>query len=98
MKPNLKAMFAAFVLLIVASLGASLPALAQGAARSVAWQRFDVDLAVQSDGSVNVTETQAINFTGTYQQGYRLVPLDRATGARDVSVAEIINGRSVPFA
>ena len=37
MKPNLRAMFAAFVLLLLASLGVSLPALAQGAARSVAW-------------------------------------------------------------
>lgn len=90
--------FAAIVLLLVASLGATLPALAQGGARSVAWQRFDADLVVQSDGSVNVTETQAIQFTGTYQQGYRLVPLDRATGSRDVSVDEVINGRSVPYA
>src|SRR5579859_1452680 len=90
--------FAIVLLLVLASLAATLPVLAQGTARSVAWQRFDVDLAVQSDGSVRVTETQAISFSGTYQQGYRLVPLDRTTGARDVSVAEIINGRSVPYA
>ena len=95
---RISAIFAAIVLLVVACLGASLPALAQGAARSVAWQRYDVDLAIQSDGSVNVVETQAIQFSGTYQQGYRLVPLDRTTGARDVSVAEVINGQSVPFA
>jgi hypothetical protein len=95
---RISAIFAAIILLVVASLGASLPALAQGAARSVAWQRYDVDLAIQSDGSVNVVETQAIQFTGTYQQGYRLVPLDRTTGAHDVSVAEVINGHFVPFA
>jgi hypothetical protein len=88
----------AVAMLLIASLGVSLPALVQGAGRSVAWQRFDVDLAIQSDGSVNVVETQTIQFTGTYQQGYRLVPLDRTTGARDVSVAEVTNGRSVAYA
>jgi hypothetical protein len=99
MKPtHIRATCAVITLFVVACLGASLPALAQGAARSVAWQRFDVDLAVQSDGSVDVIETQAIRFTGTYQQGYRLVPLDRITGVRDVSVVEIVNGRSLPYA
>ena len=78
-------LFAATVLLLLTTLGASLPALAQSGGRSVAWQRFDVDLTVQTDGSVSVAETQAIQFTGTYQQGFRLVPLDRTTGARDVS-------------
>src|SRR5437762_6104098 len=95
---NLMRTSAAFALLLIASLGASLPVLGQGAGKSVAWQRFDADLAIQSDGSLNVIETQAIQFTGTYQQGYRLVPLDRTTGARDVSVTELTNGRSVPYA
>jgi Predicted membrane protein (DUF2207) len=94
----LGATVAVIVVLLVASLGATLPVLAQAGARSVAWQRFNVDLAVQPDGSLDVVETQAIQFNGTYQQGYRLVPLDRATGSRDVSVAEIISGRSVPYA
>ncbi len=88
---------ALFAALLLASLTASLPALAQGAGRSVAWQRFDADLAIQSDGSVDVVETQTIRFTGTYRQGYRLVPLDRTTGSSNVSVAELINGQSVPY-
>ena len=83
--------------LLLATVGASLPALAQVTSRSVAWQQFDADLAIQSDGSVDVVETQAIQFTGTYQQGYRLVPLDRTTGARNVSVSEVTGGRSVPY-
>jgi hypothetical protein len=36
-----------------------------------------------------VTEAQTIAFIGTYQHGYRLVPLDRATGATGVTVAEL---------
>ena len=88
------------VLLGIASLGVpeGPPALAQSGARSVTWQRFDADLAIQSDGSVNVSETQAIQFSGTFQQGFRQVPLDQTTGASSISVAEIVNGRSVPYA
>jgi hypothetical protein len=85
------------VVFVVVLVPAS-PVAAQEAARSVDWQRFDVDLTVQSDGSVNVVETQAIHFTGSYQQGYRLVPLDRTTGVRAVSVDETVGGQSVPYA
>jgi hypothetical protein len=87
----------AIFLLVLVVLGGTRSAAAQGAGRSVAWQRFDVDLAIQLDGSVQVSETQAIQFTGTYQQGYRLVPLDRTTGVTDVSVSETIDGRSIPY-
>lgn len=52
---------------------------------------------MQPNGSVQVSETQVIQFTGTYQQGYRLVPLDRTTGVTDVSVSEMIDGRSIPY-
>ena len=61
------------------------------------WQNYDVDLAIQPDASIVVTETQTIAFNGTYQQGYRLVPLDRTNGVTDVSVAEIVNGRAVQY-
>jgi uncharacterized membrane protein YgcG len=88
----------AVILLGMASLGVSVPTLAQGAGRSVTWQRFDVDLTVQSDGSANVVETQTIQFNGTYQQGYRLVPLEQTSGASNVSVAEVVDGRSAPYA
>jgi uncharacterized membrane protein YgcG len=56
-----------------------------------------VDLAIQQNGSVQVSETQVIQFTGTYQQGYRLVPLDRTTGVTDIGVSETIDGRSIPY-
>jgi hypothetical protein len=75
----------AIFLLVLVVLGGTRSAAAQGAGRSVAWQRFDVDLAIQLDGSVQVSETQAIQFTGTHQQGYRLVPLDHTTGVTDAT-------------
>ena len=84
-------------LFLVLTLGTSLSAAAQAGGRSIAWERFDVDLTIQSDGSVNVVETQAIHFNGTYQQGYRLVPLDRTTGASGIAVAELANDQSIPY-
>src|ERR1051326_3504231 len=83
--------------LLIASVGASLPAAAQGTGRSVSLHRFELNLGSQSDGSVNVVETQVIRFTGTYQQGYRLVPLDRTTDASNVRVAELTNNGSLAY-
>jgi hypothetical protein len=68
-----------------AALGQSQPA--------VVWQRYDVDLTVQTDGSLAVAETQAISFTGTVQHGQRVIPLDRTTGITAVAVAEQTAGR-----
>jgi uncharacterized membrane protein YgcG len=92
----LRAIEALFLLLLV-SLSGAISVAAQGAGRSVAWQRFDVDLAVQRDGSVKVSETQTIQFNGAYQQGYRLVPMDSTTGVTDVNVEELVDGRSIPY-
>ena len=71
--------------------------LAQTTTRSVEWQRYDVDLAPHSDGSMVVTETQTIAFHGTYQQGFRVIPLDRTTGITDVSVGELVNGQPLAY-
>ncbi len=88
----------AWVLALVLFILASGTAAAQSANRSVDWQRFDTDLAWQTDGSVAVTETQAIDFHGTYQQGFRVIPLDRTTGISDISVTQVdASGRSTPL-
>ena len=85
-------------LLFLIALAIALPVSAQSAGRSVTWQRFDVDLDLQRDGSVHVSETQAIAFNGTFQAGYRIVPLDRTTGATNVQVAEVVGGQPIPYA
>jgi len=72
-------------LLLVVVLAAPAAVYAQQQ-RSVAWNTYDVDLNVQSDGSVQVAETQAIQFQGTYQQGFRVIPTDRVTRIENVSV------------
>src|SRR5207302_1919927 len=82
------------LLVIVLQVGAP-TAAAQG--RNVAWNRYNVDLDVQPDGSVQVTETQTIHFQGTYQQGFRVIPADRVTGIDDVSVSEDTSGQTVAY-
>ncbi|MBV9578251.1 MAG: DUF2207 domain-containing protein [Chloroflexi bacterium] len=89
----------ACLLAILLFVLASGTAAAQSTSRSVDWQRFDVDLAWQTDGSLIVTETQTIDFHGTYQQGYRVIPDDRTTGITDISVSQVdSNGTSTPLA
>jgi hypothetical protein len=88
-----------WLLALVVFLAASGTALAQSSTRSTDWQRFDADIVVQPDGSLAVTETQTIDFQGTFQQGFRVIPLDRTTGITDVSVAEVnAAGQEVPLA
>lgn len=44
--------------------------------KSLVWERFDVDLIVNRDGTVNVQEHQTIHFTsGTFRFGYRELPI-----------------------
>jgi hypothetical protein len=89
------------VILVLTALVVAMTAesvTAQSAGRSVTWQRFDSDLTLQTDGSLAVAEAQTIAFQGTYQQGFRVIPLDRTTGITDISVAQIdASGRATPL-
>ncbi|HEY2595542.1 MAG TPA: DUF2207 domain-containing protein, partial [Chloroflexota bacterium] len=88
----------AWLLAIVLFILASGTVSAQTANGSVDWQRFDADLAWQTDGSLIVSETQTIDFHGTYHQGSRAIPTDRTTGITDVSVMQVdSSGRSTPL-
>lgn len=88
---------AAAALLALLTFASTIPALAQSGGRSVTWQRFDVDLDIQRDGSVNVTEAQVIQFNGTFQSGFRVVPPDRTTGVTNVSLTELVNGEPLAY-
>ncbi len=71
---------------LLALLSAS-PGLAQGL--QVSYPRFDVDMAIQPDGSFIVTETQTVNFSnGTSRFGFTEIPLTRVDNIRDVTVGE----------
>ncbi|HET6320294.1 MAG TPA: DUF2207 domain-containing protein, partial [Chloroflexota bacterium] len=71
--------------------------LAHAQQRSVTWSRYDVDIDVRSDGTMRMSETQTINFQGTYQQGFRVIPTDQVTSIDETSVAEIVNNQTVPY-
>jgi hypothetical protein len=49
------------------------------AQRSLAIQRFDADIAVRKDGTVDVTETITAQFTGAWNGIYRTVPVEYHT-------------------
>ncbi|HEY9801924.1 MAG TPA: DUF2207 domain-containing protein [Leptolyngbyaceae cyanobacterium] len=56
------------------------------------WEFINVDIAVQTNGDMLVTETQKYTFTGDYKnQRYRYIPLDKVDEITDVTVSE--NGK-----
>lgn len=63
------------MLLIVGLLLAS---TASAQVKSFYWDRFDVDIQVQENGELLVTERQVLNFSGApYTFGYRNIPIGR---------------------
>jgi len=77
-------------LMTLASLFIASPALAQ--TKVYYWESFDVQVSVQEDGSLLVTEQQTLNFSGdTFTFGYRDIPINsygRNDGITDISVRE----------
>jgi len=71
---------------------ACLLALGTGLAQAAApfyWDFINVDLALQPDGDLLVSETQSYTFTEDHsEQRYRYIPLDRVDRITDVAVYE----------
>lgn len=58
--------------------------------KTLYWQRYDVDLSVQKNGDVRITETQELVFTqGTFRYGQREIPLNRLSDITDIAVREL---------
>ncbi len=75
--PRWTALFLIFVTLI-APLFVAAPAHAQE--KSLVWDRFDVDIVVNQDGTFDVAEAQSIRFTaGTFTFGTRTIPFEKLT-------------------
>jgi uncharacterized membrane protein len=71
----------------LASLLAAAPAFAQS--KSLYWQRYDVDIAVQASGDMQVKEIQEIQFTsGTFTQGFAVIPRANTDSITDFAVHE----------
>jgi hypothetical protein len=73
-------------------------ALAQD--KTLVWNRYDVSIAIQPNGEMQVEETQEINFTsGTFKFGFAAIPLDRVERITDVRVSELMpDGRWQEYA
>ena len=66
----------------------AVPAAAQEEAKSFELPRADVVADVQPDGSVVVTENISYLFSGSFEGGYREIPLRDGMSVEDVSVSE----------
>ena len=56
--------------------------------RSVAYERYDVDIDVQQDGSLLVAETYRLRFEGEFRTGFAEIPLNNVTDIVEVKVRE----------
>ena len=74
-----------FALLILSLLAL---AAAPAPQRSVAYWRYDVEIDIQTDGSLIVAETYELRFQGEFHTGFAEIPLDNVTEILDVQVLE----------
>lgn len=76
-------------LLALLLLSLAIPGSASAQAKSAYWQRYDVNVDINQDGTLSVTENQEIVFQGgPFQQGYAVIPLDRVEDITNVQVLE----------
>ncbi|RME81295.1 MAG: DUF2207 domain-containing protein, partial [Caldilineae bacterium] len=97
----MKLRFARWLLCALAVLVVlTLPASAQ--TKTLYWDRFDVDITVNRDGTFDVAETQTIVFTnGTFTFGFRSIPTDKLESLSDIVVedewgAYVLNDSQTP--
>jgi hypothetical protein len=92
-KQSAKRAILTFLLVLAAFFAISAHALAQVV--PFYWNYINVDMDVQTNGDILVTESQQYNFTADYQnQRYRYLPLDKGDKISDVTVQE--NGKIIP--
>ncbi len=56
--------------------------------RSATYERYDVEIAIQADGTLLVTETYQLRFQGQFTTGFAEIPLDNVSDIVDVQVRE----------
>ncbi len=75
-------------LLLTLALLASLGAVSQPQPDFVTYERYDVDIAVQQDGSLLVAETYRIRFVGEFHTGFAEIPLEHIDKVSNIQVWE----------
>jgi len=70
----------------------------EAAARSVAWDRYDVTLTLNDDGSYHVVERQEVEFTGgPFSFAFAEIPTTRVDDLVNIRVSEERDGSAVPY-
>lgn len=78
---------------IILASGAFLATHDVAAQRSVRWQRYDVSLDIQPDGTIDVAEYQEIEFSGgPFSGGFAEIPLDRIDSLGNVRISQVVDG------
>ena len=77
------------VTLLAVSLFLALGSVAFAQDKTLYWQQYNVDIAIQQNGDFRVRETQELVFTsGTFSGGERDIDLTRLNDISDVTVSE----------
>jgi len=83
-------------ILITFALALVLAPTALAQAKSLYWERYDVDITAQPNGDLRVVENQVIVFTsGVFREGYAELATRNTEGIDDVTVSE--NGQPYTF-
>ena len=56
--------------------------------KSAVYERYDVEIEIQPDGSLLVAETYQMRFEGEFHTGFAEIPLDRADDVVEIGVRE----------
>jgi len=75
------------VILALLTLAAA-PHLPQRKDKSVTYERYDIDITIQADGSLLVAETYQLRFRGEFHTGFAEIPFDNVSDILDVQVRE----------
>ena len=82
-----------FCVVVLLVLLMAMVSTASAQSKTLYWQRIDVDITVNEDGTLRIEETQEIVFTsGTFTFGTRDIDMSKLDGISDVEVRE--GGRS----
>lgn len=84
---------ASVFVLIVLLAAVCVPIVQAAPTASLSWTRYDVDIVVNTDGTLTVTEIQTIRFSGgqSYRKGFAVIPQARGS----ISNVKISEGTQV---
>ena len=65
------------------------PTISHAQTKTLYWDRYIVDIDVQTNGDLVISEQQTIVFTGgSFTYGYRTIPMDKTDGITDIEISE----------